>query len=239
MPYAQMKESVEQPLRIALLGYGRMGKEVEAAALRQGHRIVAKIDNENDWNEAEALAQADVAIDFSIPETAPRNISRCFDRHLPVVVGTTGWQHHLPELKARCLREKHALFVAANFSIGVHIFMSAARFLAQKVNTQGGYTPHIEEIHHIHKLDKPSGTALVLKQNVLPQLDGLQDIEIASRREGETVGVHRLLFHSGADTLELVHTAKNREGLALGAVHAARWLHGKTGFFGMEDMLGF
>lgn len=234
-----MKESVEQPLRIALLGYGRMGKEVEAAALKQGHRIVARIDNERDWNEADALAQADVAIDFSIPDTAPQNISRCFDRKLPVVVGTTGWQHRLPEIKARCLREKQALFVSANFSIGVHIFMSAARFLAQKVNTQGGYLPRIEEIHHIHKLDKPSGTALVLKQNVLPQLDGIQDIDITSFREGETVGVHRLQLESDADTLELVHTAKNRGGLALGAVRAAQWLHGKTGFFGMEDMLGF
>ncbi|MCM1042221.1 MAG: 4-hydroxy-tetrahydrodipicolinate reductase [Bacteroides sp.] len=234
-----MKQSVEQPLRIALLGYGRMGREVEQAALRQGLEIVARIDNESDWNANEALQGADVAIDFSIPATAPANIIRCFERRLPVVVGTTGWYDRLPELKERCLREKQSLFVAANFNIGVHVFMAAARFLAQKINTQTGYTPSIQEIHHIHKLDKPSGTALVLKQHVLPELQGIDDIEIASVREGETIGVHRLDFDSPADTIELTHTAKNRSGLAKGAVQAACWLHGKTGFFGMEDMLGF
>lgn len=234
-----MKESVEHPLRIALLGYGRMGKEVEESALKQGHSIVARIDNESDWQNTEALDKADMAIDFSIPATAPENISRCFSRNLPVVVGTTGWYGHLPELKERCLKERQALFVAANFSIGVHIFMATARFLAQKINTQTDYTPQIEEIHHIHKLDKPSGTALVLKQTVLPELKKFQDIEIASVREGETIGVHRLAFDSSADCIELAHTAKNRKGLASGAVQAARWLYGKTGFFGMEDMLGF
>lgn len=234
-----MKETVENPLRIALIGYGRMGKEVESAALRQGHRIVAKIDQESDWKNTGALSEADIAIDFSIPTTAPENITRCFELHLPVVVGTTGWYSRLPELKERCLREGQALFVAANFSIGVHIFMATARFLAQKIHTQDGYTPQIEEIHHIHKLDKPSGTALVLKQTILPELQPLEELEILSRREGETVGVHRLGFDSSADRIELVHMAKNRQGLALGAVQAASWLYGKTGFFGMEDMLGF
>lgn len=239
MSHAKMKESVEHSLHIALLGYGRMGKEVEEAALKQGHSIVARIDNESDWQNTEALSKANVAIDFSIPATAPINISRCFDLNLPIVVGTTGWYKHLPALKERCIKENQALFVAANFSIGVHIFMTTARFLAQKINTQTDYTPQIEEIHHIHKLDKPSGTALVLKQTVLPELQKFQDIEIASVREGETIGVHRLAFDSPADRIELVHKAKNRKGLASGAVLAAQWLYGKTGFFGMEDMLGF
>lgn len=234
-----MKEPADLHLRIALLGYGRMGKEVEAVALQQGHHIVAKIDNENDWNLAGALKDADIAIDFSIPDTAPKNISRCFDLKLPVVVGTTGWQAQLSQIKERCLCEKQSLFVSANFSIGVHIFMATARYLAQIMNAQSAYTPQIEEIHHIHKLDKPSGTALVLKHNVLSQLNRLKDIEIASRREGETVGVHRLSFNSPVDSIELVHTAESRQGLALGAVRAACWLYGKTGFFGMEDMLGF
>ncbi len=232
-----MKEC-QHPLRIALSGYGRMGKEVEKAALAQGHVITARIDNEDDWKSAQGLEDAEVAIDFSVPETAPGNILRCFERRLPVVVGTTGWTDRLPEIKERCLREKQALFVAANFSIGVHVFMAAARFLAQKAGAQG-YRPRIEETHHIHKLDKPSGTALVLKRNILPFLAGTEDIAISSLREGETVGVHKLGFDSPTDGIELIHTAKNRQGLASGAVLAAQWLHGRTGFFGMEDLLGF
>lgn len=232
----------KKALRIALLGYGRMGKEVEKLALAQGYSIVAKIDSEEDWNRPDnGLLQADVAIDFSLPDVAPDNIARCFDRRLPVVVGTTGWTEspQAAPLKERCLRENQSLFVAANFSMGVHVFMATARFLAQKLNAQSDYLPQIEEIHHIHKLDKPSGTALVLKKNVLPLLDSCQDIHITSLREGETVGVHRLMFDSPVDKIELSHTAKNRQGLAQGAVCAARWLCGRTGFFGMEDMLGF
>lgn len=240
MPYTEMRETDKSALQIALLGYGRMGKEVERAALKEGLRIVARIDNESDWQSLlPELRKADVAIDFSVPATAPGNIRRCFDLHLPVVVGTTGWTDCLPELKERCQKEKQSLFVSANFSIGVHIFMATAAFLAQKIGSQNVYTPQIEETHHIHKLDKPSGTALVLRDTVLPYLCGNKDIEINSLREGETVGIHRLLFDSSNDRIELVHTAKNRQGLAWGAIRAAQWLHGKTGFFGMQDMLGF
>ena len=243
-------------LNIVLLGYGRMGKEIEKAALARGHRVVATIDCQQDWKDRDkAIAEADVAIDFSIPSAAADNISRCFDLNLPVVVGTTGWQESLPSLQERCLREQHALFHSANFSIGVHIFMATARFLAQRMNPLPDYTARIEETHHIHKLDKPSGTAIRLAENVAAELNRYEGwhltqtpedkpqngrIPVESLRIGETVGTHRLIFESETDAIELVHTANSRRGFALGAVMAAEWLcNNKTGCFGMEDMLGF
>lgn len=262
-------------LQIALLGYGKMGKEIEKTALERNHSIIAFIDNEQDWQEkASLLAQADVAIDFSTPSAAPGNIERCFQHHLPIVVGTTGWDKAMPEIRERCLAESQSLFTASNFSIGVYIFMATARFLSSKMEQQSAYHASIEEIHHIHKLDKPSGTAITLAKNVMdchsrykdwqleerPVLatqdgqeagrcpgnaqipcpavpDGL--LPIVSLREGETVGTHRLFFDSAIDTIELSHTAKSRQGFAVGAVMAAEWLPGKTGCFGMQDLLGF
>lgn len=242
-------------LNIALIGYGRMGKEIEKAALNRGHRIVVTIDSKQDWdNGGNAVKKADVAIDFSVPLAAAANISRCFDLHLPIVVGTTGWQEHLPALKERCIREQQALFHSANFSVGVHIFMATARFLSQRMDPLPDYTARIEEIHHIHKLDKPSGTAIRLAENVVAEMNRYESwqltqnheekpengkIPVESLRIGETVGTHRLFFESGTDSLELIHTAKSRQGFAMGAIMAAEWLcNGKTGCFGMEDMLG-
>ena len=261
-------------LKIALLGYGKMGKEIEKAALGRNHSIIAIIDKEQDWRKEESrLAQADAAIDFSTPSAAPGNIGRCFDLHIPIVVGTTGWDKEMPAIRERCLAEGQSLFTASNFSIGVYIFMAAARFLSTKMATQTAYRARIEEIHHVHKLDKPSGTAITLARNVLecdsrykdwrlaegnanPSHEGRQPVPgqagriplpgtadgilpILSLREGETVGTHRLFFESDIDSIELAHTAKSRRGFAWGAVMAAEWLPGKTGCFGMQDLLGY
>ena len=227
-------------LQIALLGYGKMGKEIEKTALERNHSIIAFIDNEQDWQEkASLLAQADVAIDFSTPSAAPGNIERCFQHHLPIVVGTTGWDKTMPEIRERCLAESQSLFTASNFSIGVP--SGTAITLAKNVMdchsrykdwqlaespvpaTQGG---------------QEAGPCLGNAPIPCPAVpDG--SLPIVSLREGETVGTHRLFFDSAIDTIELSHTAKSRQGFALGAVMAAEWLPGKTGCFGMQDLLGF
>ena len=198
------------PLPIALLGYGRMGKEIEKTALARGHRIVAKIDREPDWeNQTQGLKEAGVAIDFSTPAAAASNIARCFDIHLPVVVGTTGWLESLPALQERCLHARQALFHAADFSIGVHIFLSTARFLSQKMNPLPDYAARIEETHHIHKLDKPSGTAIRLAETAASQMTRYRGLRLSEnpsqtacqevipvecRRIGEKLATHRLFF---------------------------------------------
>lgn len=237
-----------RPLKIALSGYGRMGREVEKAALLRGHEIVCRIDKGEDWEkEMPALKGAQVVIDFSAPSCAAENIGKCFDLHLPVVVGTTGWDASRETLKARCIQERQALLAASNFSIGVYLFLAAAKFLAARMNAQPQYAADIEETHHIHKLDKPSGTAITLAKEVCGEMKRYSDwkeLPIESLREGEVFGIHTLEFDSDVDTLTLRHEAKSRQGFATGAVRAAEWLAsagaaGKCGWFGMKDMMGF
>lgn len=259
-----------ETLRIALSGYGRMGKEVEKAALAAGHRIACRIDNPQDWEQAsENLKKSDVVIDFSSPSCVTENISRCYDLHLPVVVGTTGWDSRKQEIEDRCRREGQSLLSDSNFSIGVHLFLATAGFLAALMEQQPQYEAAIEETHHVHKLDKPSGTAISLARKVLSRMDRYDRweamdgnapartgsdpvppqgkspeaapgaIPVKSFREGETVGIHNLLFESGADCICLRHQAKSRQGFALGAIRAAEWLIGRKGAFSMADMLGF
>ena len=224
-----------------------MGHEVERIALTQGHEIAVTIDNEQEWNERiELLKKADVAIEFSQPDQAFANINRCFDLHLPIVVGTTAWYDRLDEVKQRCLQEKQSLFYAPNFSIGMNMVFMMNKQLARFAE-QYGYSMTVAETHHIHKLDKPSGTAAKLANDIIaessryqywsidePYPDEALPIEVT--REGEVFGIHSITALSSADRITLTHEAFSREGLAKGALAAAQFLIGKTGVFTMEDL---
>lgn len=240
-------------MKIALLGYGKMGHEIEKVALQRGHQIVATIDNEEDWNnKASLLQQAQVAIDFSIPSQAVINMRRCFQLHLPVVVGTTGWYDQLDTMIAECESNKASLFVASNFSIGVNILFELNRRLAQLMNQYPDYAVSVTETHHIHKLDAPSGTAISIAKGILDNMDRLESWElvdgtsktinnnklpITAIREGEVPGIHEICYDSEVDTLTLRHSAKSRKGFAVGAVLAAEYLSQHSGYHTMSDML--
>ena len=239
-----------------------MGHEVERLALAQGHEIVVTIDNEQEWNERiDLLRTADVAIEFSQPDQAFANINRCFDLHLPIVVGTTAWYDRLSEIKERCLREKQSLFYAPNFSIGMNMVFMMNKQLARFAE-QYGYEMKVAETHHIHKLDKPSGTAAKLANDIIAESSRYQSwsieesqgrhcerseatqpdtkriLPIEVTREGEVFGIHSITAQSTADRITLTHEAFSREGLAKGALAAAQFLLGKTGCFTMEDLMG-
>ncbi len=234
-------------MKIAIIGYGKMGHEVEKAALARHHEIVVTIDNAQEWEtRADLLRQADVAIEFSQPDQVVSNINRCFDLHLPVVVGTTAWQEHYEEIKQRCLAEKQSLFTAPNFSIGMNIMFLLNRQLARFAERYG-YQLALAETHHVHKLDKPSGTAVKLANDIMAvapdyrqwSIDAPADhtLYIDVKREGEVFGIHSVTASSAADRITITHQAFNRQGLAAGALAAAEFLVGKTGVFGMEDLL--
>jgi 4-hydroxy-tetrahydrodipicolinate reductase len=234
-------------MKIALLGYGKMGHEVERIALAKGHEIVVTIDNDQEWIErAELLKQAEVAIEFSQPDQAFNNISRCFDLHLPIVVGTTAWYDRLDEVKKRCIEEKQSLFYAPNFSIGMNMVFRMNKELARFAEKYG-YSVSLAETHHIHKLDKPSGTAAKLANDIIAESSRYQcwsinepypadTLPIEVTREGEVFGIHSVTAQSSADRITLTHEAFSREGLAQGALAAAQFLLGKTGVFTMEDL---
>jgi len=236
-------------MNIALIGYGKMGHAIEAEAIKQGHTIGATVDNDSEWAEREARIKAcDVAVEFTTPTTAVGNIRRCFALGLPVVVGTTGWYDHLPTLVEECRQQELSLFVASNFSIGMNIMFDLNRRLAQMMNRYPAYCVRIDETHHIHKLDAPSGTAITLANDIIGLLDrktGWQlgeqaadtDIAISAHREGEVAGIHTVTYDSEVDTITLSHSAKSRKGLALGALLAAEFLNGKKGYFTMQDLL--
>lgn len=226
-----------------------MGHEVERLALAKGHEIVVTIDNEQEWNERlELLKAADVAIEFSQPDQAYSNICRCFDLHLPIVVGTTAWYDRLDEVKERCLREGQSLFYAPNFSIGMNMVFKMNKELARFAE-QYGYSLSLAETHHIHKLDKPSGTAAKLANDIIAENSRYQrwsidepcsadTLPIEVTREGEVFGIHSVTASSSADRITLTHEAFSREGLALGALAAAQFLIGKVGAFTMEELMG-
>jgi len=237
-------------LKIAILGYGKMGKEIEQLALEQNHQLVALIDSEEDWQvSGSKFKEADVAIEFSMPQTAVSNIKRCFAENIPVVVGTTGWNDSEEEIISLCQRSGNAIFIAANYNIGVNIFFEVNKKMAALMNKQKQYKPFIEEIHHLQKLDQPSGTAIKLAKDIISEIDNLSNwvndktpahdkLEISSIREGQVTGIHLVHYESDNDILELLHTAKSRKGFAEGALMAAEWLSGKEGVFGMNDLLG-
>lgn len=239
-------------MKIALIGYGKMGHAIEKIALQRGHEIVCKIDTANcDEIGGEAFSSADVAIEFTTPSTAFENCKKALACGMKVVSGSTGWTADIPKLQAEFgNRDGIAFFYSSNFSIGVNIFFALNKYLARLMNGFDQYDVDMTEIHHIHKLDHPSGTALTLAQGIMENLDRkdawtesgtpkVNEINIAHERIGEVPGTHIIRYTSPVDKITISHEAFSREGFALGAVVAAEWLKDKSGFFGMEDMLHF
>ena len=236
-------------MKIALFGYGKMGKEIEQIAVQRGHSVPLKIDLHNaETFSKEELKQCDAAIEFSTPHTAISNMNKCFDAGVPVVVGTTGWYDKLEEVKNNCSGKNGGLFYASNFSVGVNVFFKVNEFLAKMMNNYPGYKISIEEIHHIHKLDAPSGTAISLANQVIQnnsvkakwvnaETNKKNELEIISKRENEVPGTHTVRYHSAVDDIEITHKAHSRKGFALGAVLAAEFMKGKKGVFGMDDLM--
>jgi len=230
-------------MKIALLGYGKMGKVIERIALERGHEIVLKKD---EFNTYDGLSTADVAIDFSIPTAAVDNISNCFHANVPVVSGTTGWLEHYAAMEALCQEKQGGFISSSNFSLGVNIFFELNAYLAKIMSQFDSYKVTMEEIHHTQKLDAPSGTAISLAKGVIENsnyanwtLDEAKtnEIHIEAKRIGDVPGTHTVTYDSTVDSIELKHTAHNREGFALGAVIAAEWLAGKKGIYSMKDVL--
>ena len=247
-------------MKIALLGYGKMGKIIEKIALDRKHEIVLKIDysNLNELTE-ENLQKADVAIEFSTPATVLGNIETCFKAGVPVVVGTTGWHHEIAQIKEQCNYHKASMIYATNFSVGVNIFFHVNKMLAKLMNNYPYYEVQVEEIHHTQKLDSPSGTAITIAEGIIDNLDskkewknvlisddnagdelvGTNEVLIESLRIENVPGTHTVIYDSEVDTIEFKHTAHNRNGFALGAVLAAEWVQDKKGFYSVEDMFDF
>ena len=230
-------------MKIALLGYGKMGKVIERIALERGHEIVLKKDESNTYD---GLSTADVAIDFSVPTAAVDNISNAFHANVPVVSGTTGWLEHFDEMVALCNEKQGGFISSSNFSLGVNIFFELNEYLAKIMSQFDSYKVTMEEIHHTQKLDAPSGTAISLAKGVIENsnyanwtLDDAKnnEIHIEAKRIGDVPGTHTVTYDSTVDNIELKHTAHNREGFALGAVIAAEWLAGKKGIYSMKDVL--
>jgi 4-hydroxy-tetrahydrodipicolinate reductase len=236
-------------MKIALLGYGKMGREIEKIALDRNHSVVLAIDINNQHESTiENLKKAEVAIDFSTPASAFGNIMKCFEAGIPVVCGTTGWLEKLDEIKERCANDHQTFFYASNFSLGVNVFFAINRYLATLMNRIPSYNVDIKEIHHIHKLDAPSGTAITLADDIIAHIDRKENwelnkasgsgiIRIEAVREDEVPGTHIVQWNSDVDTIEIMHAAKSRKGFALGAVLAAEFIKDKEGIYTMQDLL--
>ncbi len=239
-------------MKIILLGYGKMGKEIEKIALSRKHEIVYCIDMDNKYRLSELImGSADVAIEFTQPDAAYDNIRACLEKKIPVVSGTTGWLQRKGEVEAMVKKTEGAFFYASNYSVGVNLFFHFNKIMAKMMNNFPGYEVELEEIHHIYKKDAPSGTAITAAEGILENLDrkekwilnreiaSKEELRIVDKRIAAVPGTHTIVYHSPVDSIELRHTAYNREGFALGAVLAAEFLQGKSGLFGMHDMLGF
>ncbi|MCF7561048.1 4-hydroxy-tetrahydrodipicolinate reductase [Sabulilitoribacter multivorans] len=231
-------------MKIALLGYGKMGKTIEQIARKRGHDIVLKIDKDDtDYD----ITKADVAIDFSIPSVAFNNISNCINNRVPVISGTTGWLENYDNAVALCKEKKGAFIYASNYSLGVNIFFELNKTLAKMMSALKQYNVSMEEIHHTQKLDAPSGTAISLANDIISEHDGYNNwkldengsstIPITAKRIEDVPGTHTVNYESEVDTITIEHVAHNRQGFALGAVVAAEWIVGKTGVFTMKDVL--
>jgi 4-hydroxy-tetrahydrodipicolinate reductase len=234
-------------MKIALLGYGKMGREIESIAVAQGD-TVAKVFELGSEVQADALGDVDVCIDFSIPEAVMSNIRAALAAKRDIVVGTTGWYQHLPELKSAV--KDSGLLYSANFSLGMNLFFRMARHAAELMNRATEYDPYVHEIHHRQKVDSPSGTALRLAEILVASIDRKtevltrppegkirpQALHVSSTRAGVVAGTHTVAFDSEADLIELHHVAKTRRGFALGALTAARWLKGRKGIYTMDDV---
>jgi 4-hydroxy-tetrahydrodipicolinate reductase len=237
-------------MKIALIGYGKMGRAIEEIAIQRGHEIVLKIDigNLSQFNEI-TLANAHVAIEFTTPHTAFQNIMTCLKANRPTVCGTTGWLSKLEEVRKYCMDQNGSFLYASNFSIGVNIFFEINKHLAQLMSRQEDYGIDIAEIHHTEKKDAPSGTAITLAEQILENMprkkkwvnhisDNPEELEIISERREETPGTHKVKYGSAIDDIEIIHNAHGRRGFATGAVIAAEFLLDKKGVFGMKDVLG-
>lgn len=230
-------------MKIALLGYGKMGKVIEKIALERGHEIVLKKGSQNNF---EGLLEADIAIDFSLPHVAVENITECLNNNIAVVSGTTGWLEHYNTIVQLCEEKNGSFIYGSNFSLGVNIFFELNAYLAKLMKNLGQYKVSMEEIHHTQKLDAPSGTAITLAEGIINNsnytnwtLDTPKEneIKIEAKRIGTVPGTHSIFYDSPVDQIEIKHTAYNREGFALGSVVAAEWLIGKKGVFTMKDVL--
>ena len=231
-------------MKIALLGYGKMGKVIERIALERGHKIVLKKDHDSSF---EGLENADVAIDFSVPDSAVENISACLNKGIPVISGTTGWLTDYPKMVELCNAKNGSFIYGSNFSLGVNVFFELNEYLAKMMANLKQYKVSMEEIHHTQKLDAPSGTAITLAEGVIKHTDYANwtletpisnEIHIEAKRIENIPGTHSIFYDSEVDQIEIKHTAHSREGFALGAVVAAEWLVGKKGVFTMKDVLG-
>ncbi len=230
-------------MNIAILGYGKMGKTIEQVATQNGHRIVYKSSSTSTEGN---LADAEVALEFSIPKTAVANITLCLENNIPIVSGTTGWLDHYSDLLKICERRNGSFIYASNFSIGVNLFFSLNEYLAQLMKPRKEYNVDIEEIHHTQKRDAPSGTAITIAEGILKysdkdqwKLDGTDNdhLNISAKRINDVKGTHIVNYFSEIDTLTIKHMAHSRDGFALGAILAAEWLIGKKGVFTMKDVL--
>lgn len=237
-------------MKIALIGYGKMGKAIEEIALQNDHKIVLKITIENteDMTE-ENLQKADVAIEFTGPESAADNLKKCFDAGLPVVCGSTGWLDRWDEIKNICLSKYGALVYASNYSIGVNLFFELNKYLSKLMKNYASYNIKMQEIHHRQKKDAPSGTAIALAEQILENIprkkswvnhptNKKEELEIISERTDPAPGTHKIAYTSDIDDIEIIHTAHNRMGFAGGAVKAAEFIKDKKGIFSMKDVLG-
>ena len=230
-------------MKIALLGYGKMGKEIEKIALQRGHEIVIKNSGKEPYN----IANAEIAIDFSIPNSAYNNISNCINNNVPVISGTTGWLEKYNDVVDLCKQKKGAFIYASNFSLGVNVFFELNEQLAKMMNTLKQYDVSIEEIHHTKKLDAPSGTAITLADGIIKNTNKKdwelntsslkENVAIKAIRTPDVPGTHTVTYQSEIDTIDIKHTAHSRQGFALGAVIAAEWLINKTGIYTMRDVL--
>lgn len=241
-------------MKIALIGYGKMGRMIEGIALERGNEITVRIDRDNQEDfESEAFRSSDVAIEFSTPGTAEGNVLRCFGAGVPVVCGTTGWSAGLGKAEALCCRGEGTMMWSSNYSIGVNVFRALSRTLTGMMNAFAQYRPSLTEVHHVHKLDHPSGTAITLAEDLISVSDRIgswQEVAapgelaagpgvlgIAHIREGEVPGIHTIAWDSDVDRITISHSAKSRAGFALGAVMAAEWLAGRKGWYTVGEML--
>lgn len=231
-------------MKIALLGYGKMGKVIERIALERGHEIILRKTSSDSFD---GLEQADAAIDFSVPDAAVNNISECLNKDIPVISGTTGWLEEYHKMAELCKQKDGAFIYGSNFSLGVNIFFELNSHLAKMIGRLKDYKVSIEEVHHTQKLDAPSGTAITLAKEIINHSDYAgwaignpkeDDIFINAIREENVPGTHTVMYDSEVDSIEIKHTAHSREGFALGAVVAAEWLYGKKGIYSMKDVLG-
>lgn len=234
-------------MNIALIGYGKMGRVIEQIAIDRGHTITAKITSKEADFSPSLLKGSDVAIEFSVPNAAILNITKCFEAKVPVVVGTTGWIAHLEKVTAECTVKKGGLFYASNFSVGVNIFLKVNQLLARLMSPHD-YEVRMEEVHHTQKLDAPSGTAISLANQIIANVDRKsswvesenptnEQIAITAKRVEDTPGTHIITYENEIDKIEITHEAKGREGFAMGSVLAAEFMINKEGIYGMDDLL--